>query len=43
MSKGRLIGRGGAMLAVLALAATGFATHLWAKSESQSPILAKTG
>jgi len=41
MSKSGLIRRGGAVLAMLALAAAGFAAQAWARNRDSSPILAK--
>jgi hypothetical protein len=43
MAKKGRIGRGGAVLAVLALAAAGFAAQTWARSRDNAPILAKPG
>ena len=43
MSKAGLIARGGAVLAVVALAVAGLGASVWARSGARAPILAKPG
>jgi hypothetical protein len=42
MAKSGFMGRGGAVLAVIALAAAGFVAQAWARGRDSAPILAKT-